>query len=88
VDLPTRCHATETISNLGALTLKKPDVWLSSIGLLFFGSDCPATIQSPRLLFGIALAASPINQKSGGLVRANETWAISGLYEKATDSAV
>jgi hypothetical protein len=54
----------------------------------FFGPDCKATIRSSRLLFGIAFAASLRNQKRGCLVRANETGMISGLYEKATDSAV
>ncbi len=38
--------------------------------------------------FGIAFAVSLTNQKSGCLVRANETGTISGLYEKATDSAI
>ena len=86
--LPTRCHAPETISNLTAVTLRKPDVWLSSIGLLFLARELSSNNPVFTSLFGIAFAPSLTNQKSGCLVRANETGTISGLYEKATDSAV
>ncbi len=56
-----------------------------ALGSVF--ADRPVTIRSSRLLFGIAFAVPVTNQKSGRLVRANETWTFSGLYQKATDSS-
>lgn len=84
--LATRGDTTKTLTDFATLRLKAQCLVIQHWALFFL--DRPVTVRSSVFHSGIAFAASLTNQKSGCLVRANETWAISGLYEKATDRAV